>query len=529
MDACGRACHPAASCHAAWERHEADPRPHTALLARCGSDLVGDLVAGQALVGVEGDVLAVEDREARAAPVAQALDEEEVVLLDRRAAHGAALVRLDHLLQVVGEGADVGHVVHGVPLPQVARELQGAPQHLADGEPVAAPAARALLRPRAVAMRLGGHVGEVDAQAVHVAAAPLVPLRAVLALVAAQRGAQALAAGHGALLRGLDVRGRLEAVLVDDVEDAVVGPVVELPRRRLLAVLLPQVAAVLLVQSGEDCVLHGVDRDDAGGAVVEGRGALEARGDVVALGAVERDGDQPEASALRGPLRVLAPAGVREAEVLAAAVARDPARALLPGRAVRVLDAEGAPHASLREGLLVQSVHLRTTELLRQLDMRLLVAAAGDLHPHALLDTRLCREETPDVLLELLVGDVGVEVTHPEGVGARLAHVAGPVRWHGLARRLRLGAPRGKAQDPQELGGAGRRGGLRGELHDEGGQDLVRPGNDVVGLLGNPDVVAVAVLPRGRGNAQAQAAHQHVLPAAAVGLGNGRALGKVLA
>mmetsp|Transcript_33834 Transcript_33834/g.110691 ORF Transcript_33834/g.110691 Transcript_33834/m.110691 type:complete len:311 (+) Transcript_33834:398-1330(+) len=291
--------------------------------------------------------------------------------------HTAAM-RLDHVLQLVADGADVADVVHCLLVLEVARHLEGPAQHRAQHHAEAAAAIGQQLGLRAIAVRLLREVREVDAQAEHVALVPIMPLHAMLAIVVAQRGAEPLAARDGAPIRGLDVGRRLEAMLEEHIHDLVVGAVVQLAHGGLLLVLVPQVRSVLLVQLGKGVVLHRVDRHDIRmSSVVEWCALHELVHDLCALGPPQVDLHEAVAGLLRGAVLVAAPAGVREAQVAAAAKTCDPPGALLLGRAVDVVDADAALGSGLHDGEAVQAVHEVPRYGLLELDMRLLVLAAA--------------------------------------------------------------------------------------------------------------------------------------------------------
>mmetsp|Transcript_33990 Transcript_33990/g.86197 ORF Transcript_33990/g.86197 Transcript_33990/m.86197 type:complete len:277 (-) Transcript_33990:835-1665(-) len=275
----------------------------------------------------------------------------------------------------------------------------------------------------------------------------------MLAVVVAQRCAEALAAGHWAAVRGLEVRRRLQTVPEEHVQDLVVRAVVQLPHRRLLLVFVAQVGAILLVQLGQHVVLDGVDGDDARPrAVVEGCALQELVLDLRAFSPFQVHLDQPEPRLLCGPLLVAAPARMRVAQVAAPAIARDPSRALLLGRAVRVVHADPALPASLHKGQGVQLVHQIPGHGCGELDVRLLVLAACNVHPKAARDARrMPREKGADVRLQLVVRNIGMQVAHPQRVGALHAHHARAVRGYVHHLPLPFGAPPRQAQGPREL------------------------------------------------------------------------------
>ena len=101
---------------------------------------------------------------------------------------------LHHVVELLGhQRLHVRDVVHAVLRPQVALDLEGAAQNGAHDHLVLFPAAPSIPWLRHVAVRLLRHVGQIDAEAEHVAAVPLMLLSAELAGVGAEGGAQAFA------------------------------------------------------------------------------------------------------------------------------------------------------------------------------------------------------------------------------------------------------------------------------------------------------------------------------------------------
>merc|ERR1719411_1544529 len=137
---------------------------------------------------MEGNVFAVDDREAWTAMRAQPLHEEQIRLLTdmHRVATAVHMAWLNHLLQLLLlDGAVVHDVVHR-PIPsEMALEFEGLAQDRADDHAVLPPAA-SHLRLRAIAVGLLRQVAEIDPQAEHVASAPLMLLRAEAAIVVAE-------------------------------------------------------------------------------------------------------------------------------------------------------------------------------------------------------------------------------------------------------------------------------------------------------------------------------------------------------
>mmetsp|Transcript_126297 Transcript_126297/g.351895 ORF Transcript_126297/g.351895 Transcript_126297/m.351895 type:complete len:817 (-) Transcript_126297:514-2964(-) len=149
------------------------------------------------------------------------------------------------------------HVVQGglgqqVPLHEVGvAEADAAPEH-------AVLPARRLAH---VLVALGGHVRQVDPEAVHVAPVPAVLLDAMGAARATERRAQALAAGGRASLGGAGVGGGLQAVLQQCRQRLATRAVPELLLHRETLLLVDE-APPLFVELLEGRVLDALHAED---------------------------------------------------------------------------------------------------------------------------------------------------------------------------------------------------------------------------------------------------------------------------
>merc|ERR1719188_1971586 len=109
--------------------------------ARPRSDCIGDLIAQQALVGMKGDELRVNHREAMVASRPQALHEEDILLIIRLATAGPAQ-ELHLLLQfTVTQRACRMHAVHRLLAFQVALDMQRVAQEYVTDQDLACPLA----------------------------------------------------------------------------------------------------------------------------------------------------------------------------------------------------------------------------------------------------------------------------------------------------------------------------------------------------------------------------------------------------
>jgi hypothetical protein len=95
-------------------------------------------------------------------------------------------------------------------------------------------------------------------------------LCAILAIIVAERCAQAFAPRLWAFLRSLGVRWRLEPMLVKGFQDIVVGAMVQLLNCWFLQMLCGQILSVLVVTPGQSLVVDGLDADNSWGSIVKG-------------------------------------------------------------------------------------------------------------------------------------------------------------------------------------------------------------------------------------------------------------------
>lgn len=138
-------------------------------------------------------------------------------------------------------------------------------------------------RSRHVPVRLGSLVGKVHAKAKHVAIAPSVTLNAKLASCVTEACAQAFPTTDRALLRGLPVGWRMNAMCVNSVQDCVVCSVVQLKARRLATVLASQIGTVMLVKAKQSFIADCLDRQHSG----TGHCGLELEHDFISLGTAQ--------------------------------------------------------------------------------------------------------------------------------------------------------------------------------------------------------------------------------------------------
>lgn len=157
------------------------------------SDLVHDFILRQTLVRMEGNELAVDNREAWAAMVTQALHEEQIGFLTRmhRVTASLDVAWLHHLAQLVLLDCTMIHDIVHRPIPsEMTLEFEGLAQDRANNHSVPPPAS-SHLRLRTIPVGLLCQVTEVYPQAKHVAFVPLVLLGAESAIVFAECCAQA--------------------------------------------------------------------------------------------------------------------------------------------------------------------------------------------------------------------------------------------------------------------------------------------------------------------------------------------------
>mmetsp|Transcript_40555 Transcript_40555/g.87029 ORF Transcript_40555/g.87029 Transcript_40555/m.87029 type:complete len:402 (-) Transcript_40555:739-1944(-) len=374
-----------------------------------------------------------------------------------------------------------------------------------------------LLRHGAVAMRLLGEIGQVDAQTEHVALVPVMLLRAVLAVVVAQCCAQPFATRDRAHLGSFGIGRWLQAMLIQDIQDVVVGAMVQLSDNRFFLVLVAQVSTILLMQPGEGVVLDGADLDDRGVGTVVERGALhELFPDLGALGTPLVNFLQIVLGIRCRERLVLAPTGVREAEVAAPTVSSNPPWTPHGRRSMGVVDCDEPFDTIFDKGPLVEFVHDILGNRASHLHMSLLVLAAGDVDSNVLsIVGSVDFKEPLDISLQAVVVDVGMKEAHPEGIGGRHAHSAKSVFGNPVHDLLPFGAPPRQGQDPKQLL-VGLRIVMSFELDDVLRQNLARLCDDIVLLGLHPDVVSIIVARVGRLHSQAKTANQHVLLAVTI-------------
>mmetsp|Transcript_130455 Transcript_130455/g.363472 ORF Transcript_130455/g.363472 Transcript_130455/m.363472 type:complete len:432 (-) Transcript_130455:1427-2722(-) len=322
---------------------------------------------------------------------------------------------------------------------------------------------------------------------------------------------------------------------VKHVQDIVIRAVVELADRGLITMLRGQIPAVLFMAPTESVIDYRFDTHNARMAIMKRCRLHELVSNLVALGAQQAHILTMIARPLGRPFGMPAPAGLREAEILAPAIPCDPLRALLLRRTVRVLHADGALFAALDEGQPVEPVHKVPGHWDSEDRVRLLELALDDLHLEAIgVPRRMPPKEAAHVAVQLLVREVSVQQADPEHRGRGTAHEARPIGRHRDYVRRPLCGPTPGFQHSLELIGLRSAEPISWALRQSKPQDVDRQDlrwrrDHIVGALGHPDVIPVKISLAGGLDAERQAAHQHVLPTPAVAHGYVRALGKVLA
>lgn len=168
-------------------------------------------------------------------------------------------------------------------------------------------------------------------------------------------------------------------MLVENINDVVVGSMVELAHTWLFTVLGLQVLAVLLVASLEHRIMDRIHLLDLRVSVVEGRRCHEFGGDFVALGTLQGHPCLAECRSLGRPLLMPAPTWVCEAEVLSAAVPSDELWAFLLRRTMCIIHADGPLFAILGERKPVEPVDELSTHGHSENGMGLLEVPLDDL------------------------------------------------------------------------------------------------------------------------------------------------------
>merc|ERR1740121_954770 len=94
-------------------------------------------------------------------------------------------------------------------------------------------------------------------------------LCAIRARIAAESGAKAFASRHRTSVRRVGVRGWLEPMRVEHVQDLVIGAMVQFSYQRFLAMLCSQILPVLLVAASQRLVYNCLDSHHSWFTVVE--------------------------------------------------------------------------------------------------------------------------------------------------------------------------------------------------------------------------------------------------------------------
>lgn len=285
------------------------------------------------------DVLGIEDRETRANTASQPLHVQQVTLLCRylkwsgRIHSQRLLARFHHRINVIsGECTHIGDIMHRLPTPEVTFDLEWPPKNRTNNHAVSSATSNHLWL-RHIAVRLLSNVREVDAQAEHVTPVPFVFLRTILAIVVAERGAQALAAGHWAVFGWLSVRWRLQAMLIKGCTNIVIGAMIKFPHLWLLTVLLGEILAVFVMKHGKDVVIDRIDGHNPWTPVVKWCGGLKFSFDFITFCAAQVNTLQTESSLISFTSWMPTPARVCKAQILSTAIFGNPLGAFLLGGA----------------------------------------------------------------------------------------------------------------------------------------------------------------------------------------------------
>jgi len=118
-------------------------------------------------------------------------------------------------------------------------------------------------------------------------------------------------------------------MLVQHIQDVVVGSMVQLPNFWLLAMLVCQVPSEIFVKSRQHRVFDSFDSNYSRVTIVERRCGHKIADDFIPFGALKVDGLQCVAGRVRRLTRMPAPTWLCETEILASAVVRYPFWALL--------------------------------------------------------------------------------------------------------------------------------------------------------------------------------------------------------
>ena len=118
-------------------------------------------------------------------------------------------------------------------------------------------------------------------------------------------------------------------MLVQHIQNVVVGSMVQLTDFWLLAMFVRQILAKLFVKPCQHIVLDRFDSNHTWGAVMEGRCGQELAYDFISFGTFEVNGLQSVAGRVRHLMRMPTPTWVGVAEVLPSAIVCDPFGTLL--------------------------------------------------------------------------------------------------------------------------------------------------------------------------------------------------------
>merc|ERR1711977_505449 len=118
-------------------------------------------------------------------------------------------------------------------------------------------------------------------------------------------------------------------MFVENVQDVIVGSMVQLLHCWLFHVFCRQVVPVLIVTLGQYVIVKNLDADHPGRSVMKGRRCHKFISELNTLGAVKRDRRECKSSLLRRSGRMVAPTRMRETQILTSTIAGNKLRASL--------------------------------------------------------------------------------------------------------------------------------------------------------------------------------------------------------
>jgi hypothetical protein len=203
---------------------------------------------------------------------------------------------------------------------------------------------------------------------------------------------------------------------------------IELLHRWLFHVLGGQVVSVLIMALGKGVVFDGLYTNHLWHAIVEWSRAYELLCQLNTLGAVQADSSEFKSRSFGGSSVMVAPARVRETQILTSAVTCYELGALLTARTMTVIDTDCASLAILNEGKAVELMDEVARYRPLQTCMRFLEMPFHDLYGETfhILRGMFCQEPS-HICLKALVGEVSMKKTHPQDSGKGVLHEAFPL------------------------------------------------------------------------------------------------------